>query len=492
MQKQEREMKKYFMLLLWICLSNNMNGQSNDTDRHEILLAEDKHLKISLIHAGSSDIGDPAWLQLKIVNNSKASINITDANYDLKRKIETHSGEKYISYGSLGSGNQFDLFHYYYDLDNPSNQRGVVINAGDSLMSWKYLTNYASVVLDGRIGNYKLCAIADISIVYELKDKKKEIKSNNTQFCFQWKDSGKLSTAKLADRLIQIILHPHYRWVDSYIVGHLMKMSEVASAISTADLIQGILLRKDVQYYSENCHFLEELSKRKAIPNEVLTQHYKEKLLIPLSGLDRELLYYWDNALLHDLLSSALSYRDVSNILEINADNWSDEVKNKRNVFAYLAQKLHYSDTFQISQDHFRQWREMIKTLSISRDKSFLSSLIPLLENETAYAVEDWSRYRYVGMLRKEDKPDTIRIRVCDVACVSLLRGLDQFKFKMYPGKSFHVLQHIKNEIIDQKTINIFTRPDIRAHTTLPHYEKVFVLKAEWKAALQKKVREMN
>src|SRR5688572_10855808 len=84
-------------------------------------------------------------------------------------------------------------------------------------------------------------------------------------------------------------------------------------------------------------------SKRNALPNQVLTKHYKEKLSSPVGGLDRELLYYWDNVLLHDVLASALSLNDVCNILEINADYWSCEVENKRSVFAYLAQKLRYS-----------------------------------------------------------------------------------------------------------------------------------------------------
>jgi hypothetical protein len=486
-------MKKYIILFLWIFSFGNMSGQANDTVSHEITLAEDKHLKIILIHVGSADLGDPAWLKLKIVNNSRDAIRITDANYAINREEETNSGEKYINHGSFGRGNQFELFHYYYDLDNPSDHRsGVQINAGDSLISWTYLTNYASVLLDGHYGNSIVCAIAEIAIVYDLNGKEREIKSNETEFCFFWTDSENVPVEKLVARITQIIFHPHYAWVDSYVVDHLMKMSIVAGAIPTDDLIQGILLRKDVQYYSESCHFLEELSKRNALPNQVLTKHYKEKLSNQVRGLDRELLYYWDNALLQDVLASALSYRDVCSMLEVNAEYWSTDVENKRSVYIYLAQKLHFSDTFQISQDHFKEWAEMIKTLTISRDKSFLSSLIPLLENETAYAVEDWSRFRYAGMLRKEDKPDIIQVRVCDVAFVALLRGLDQFEFKMIPGVSFYVSQHIKTEILDQETINNFTRADIHAHNTLHHYEKVFILTPEWKATLQRKVREMN
>src|SRR5690348_9424279 len=103
-------MKKYLMLLLWIFSIGDMDGQLNDTVSHEINLTEDKYLKISLIHAGSADLGDPEWLKLKIVNKSMEPIRITNANYAINKKEETNSGEKYIDHGNFGSGNQFELF----------------------------------------------------------------------------------------------------------------------------------------------------------------------------------------------------------------------------------------------------------------------------------------------------------------------------------------------------------------------------------------------
>lgn len=143
-------MKKQIVLLKLIFSFLILNGQSNDRTKKELVLQEDNNVKITLHYFSKADIGDADWLKIEIKNKTGSEIQIGQTNYSVNKEEQLENGKKYIDFGEFGQGNKFDLIHYFIDLPNGSDySNGAIVNPRSSIFAWKYLTNYASVLIDG-------------------------------------------------------------------------------------------------------------------------------------------------------------------------------------------------------------------------------------------------------------------------------------------------------------------------------------------------------
>lgn len=420
-------MKQYLLVLAFQFFIQLLNAQKYN----ETVVFSNEDIKIELLCRDTASTDQSDWIKLKIKNKTNDKIFITDAEYAINEEITAANGEKYLDYGKYGQANKYDLFHYYYDLQNPSDDRnGMELSPHSELTSWKDLTNYASVLIEPRNKVGEICPIFQLKLTYIINDKSKILESKDSKFCFDWMPDSQISQVKLVQRLRNTLTDVHFRWVNTYIISHLMGKPDIVSQISSDDFVNAVILRKHGMTDDENILFLNELRVRKAIPDNRLTERYRKDLKNPISYFSDELIYYWDNDLLDDLLKSQVDMFRVCRILEANSNFWSLIPENRTKVYNYLSNKIPFNKESP-TNENFTNWSNGIKLISISRDKRVIDYLVSLLENESEFSIEDWSKYRHSGIMPRNAKPDTLKIRVCDVAFVSLLRAIGQTDYKI-------------------------------------------------------------
>ncbi len=253
-------MKKISLLFKLVLLCLTVNGQPEAKTVKKILLQEDDKVKITLFCFSKADIGDADWLKIEIVNKTDHEIVIDGANYYLNREKVLENGEVYIDIGTFGRGTKYDLIHYFFDLPNLSDFRdSAIIKPHDSIFAWTFLTNYAGVLLDGRkITGEEICALFYLDFQYKIKQEAFQLVVDNIPFCFDWEQSDLVAAEKLESRLRGVILNPHYRWVNSYMVTKLMAKENIVRRIPTEVLIEGVVLREKTMVADENILLLKE------------------------------------------------------------------------------------------------------------------------------------------------------------------------------------------------------------------------------------------
>lgn len=479
------------MLLRLIFSFLILNGQSNEKTVNELILQEDENVRITLLYFSNADIGDSDWLKMEIENKTDSEIQIVETNYYVNQEEQLQNGEKYVDIGGFGRGNKYDLIHYFFDLPNSSHYKnGAFVNPNSSIFAWKYLTNYASVLIDGRnIQESKICALFQLDFQYKIKGEEIKLVCENKPFCFEWVRSDSVEEKKLEARLREIILNPHYRWVNTYVTSKLMGKQNIVKRISTEELIQGVLLREDVMDADENILFLTEIKRREVSSNEKLVNSFKERISKKDGHILDELPYFWDNALLDDLINSGLPWYPVYRILEVNANSWSSNPDNTKKVYEYLTASLNFEKTENLQQEKFNEWASKVKVISTSRNINFIKYLKKYLDDETEFMVEDWSKYRYSGIFPRDAKPDTFKSRVCDVAFVALLRALNQFKFELSSvmGTKYYSM-NLNEEILPIEIINTLRRNSISNDIDLDLFEKEIKLTPKLKKKIKEKI----
>lgn len=480
------------MLLKLIFSFLVLNGISNDITVNKLILQEDENLRITLNYFSKADIGDSDWLKMEIENKSDFEIQIVDINYYVNKEKELKNGEKYISIGAFGSGNKYDLLHCFFDLPNPSVYReGAIINPKSRIFAWKYLTNYASVLIDGiNIEETNICGLFQLDFRYKIREEEYKLVCDNKSFCFDWVKSETVEESKLQTRLREIILHPHYRCVNTFVTSDLMARQNIVKAITSEELINGVLLRDGVMNADENILFLTELKKRSVSSNEILTSSFRKRIVNRDGNVSSELQYYWDNTLLNDLINSDLSYHDVQIILELNSNSWSSDSVSTKKVYEYLSTALNFEKTETLKQDKINHWASSVKLIATSRHIDFTKYLERYLDNETEFNVEDWSRYSHFSMLPKGAKPDTITLRICDVAFVALLRAMNQFKFELSSkiGTKYDSIV-LNDEVLTKEMIIALRKKSLVNDIKLGLFEKEIKLTPELKMKIKEKLK---
>lgn len=479
-------MKNEIMLINLLFPIFILSVNPNKETINELILQEDENVKITLLYFSNADIGDSDWLKIQIENKTELELEIAKASYSLDRKNKLKSGEK-IEIGKFGQGNKYDLI----TLSDYRNFRSK-IKPKSSIFGWKNLTNCASRSIDGQKNKEnKICVLFKLDFRYKLKQEEFNLLCDNKEFCFEWTNSEFVSEGKLENRLKEIILNPHHRSVNTYVLKDLMTKENIVSKISTEDLIQGVLLREKMINVDENILFLIELSKRNVISNTKIINSFRRRLKRlnkTYGAVSLELQYYWDNSLLGDVLNSKLDWFRVHKILEVNAEYWSVNIRNTKKVYKYLAKSLNFEKIDYLHVDNIRKWSNNVKIISTSRNPDFLNYLSFFLDDETEFILEDWSKYPDTGITISTFKPDLITMRVCDVAFVSILRALNQFEFNLISevGIKYHSVK-IVGDILPKDTINKIERlPSKDKDISLTLFDSYIKLTPELKKKVKK------
>lgn len=463
-------MKKILFYIL-IILSTNCN--CSPSIRESIVLSEDENIQITLSYLRKANLGESSWMKLIFLNKTEKNIIIKSASYSINKEKENKNGGTFIDIGEFGQSNKYDLIHEFYDLKNNSLRDTVKIKPKSSIEAWKYLTNYASVLIEDRkLEAMEILALFELEFEYAIQENSFNLHADNIPFSFSWMSSEQISNSILTQRLVNIIHNPHHRWVNTYVTNKLMQIEDVKNSVSTEDLIQGIILRDNVMNADENILFITELKSRNKLPNKKITENFKKRFQEKMSNVDTELQYYWDDELLNDVLKNSNSYKLYS-ILELNANEWSRNRNNCDKIYNHFIKNTNFTFPNIIGQNNIDQWSKDIKMISIARNPKFSEYLIELLDNPSEYNIDDWTKYRHHGMLPKGAKPDVIKVRVCDVALVALLRNMNQISFSLNSrigSKSYSM--KIDDEILDPETINRFNQFNSPKDIRLSLYEK--------------------
>ncbi len=452
------------------------------------ILYSNKNLQLFILCRDTASFDQTDWLQIGIRNLKGQAIFIQNLNYALNNPRVNPKGDIIPNFGAYGEGNKFDIFQCYHELINPSDhfRNGIVIDAYATVMSWKHISDYAAVSLEpfaNRTGpSHQVCPKVELSISYRTAKKVKEIKITEGQFCFYWNMLTTISDTILLQRFRDAINSPN-RTTNLYVISRLMKEKSLVQLISTPEFIEAICRDTIGRGEFVNVKYLDELAKRNALPDSQLTIHYSKQLTNNYFP-DGELIQYWDDRLFDDILQSNTYYLKVANLLERTVDHWKNDPIKRRIIYNFLQSKTKFDPTALPHQADFADWSKALKLMSISRDTLLISYLITLLNNEQAFDIADWSKYKNSGARGRYDKPDTISVRICDIAFICLLRVLDQ--------------TYLNNGVrINQQLIPLHERINIppfysNFNIGLSYTEKYFRLSPGIKKALLTHVNQME
>lgn len=466
-------------------------GQQTDKTINDLSLLEDENVKITLKYFSKADIGDDDWLKLEIENKTSFKVQIVELNFNINQEKQLENGNKYSEVGAFGRGSMYDLIHYFLELPNPSaNRNDAYIDSKSSILAWKYLTNNTSILIDGRnfIEN-KVSATFQLDFQYELNEKKIKISCENKPFSFEWTNSKYVDVKKLENRLRESILDSQYKNANTNVLLNLSSKLNILNRITTEELIQGVLLRENVTNSDPNSFLLSELKNRNAVPDERVTNSFRKRIVNNDSHVADELHYYWDNKLIDDLVKSKLEWSLVHRIFEINSNSWSTNSKYNKKIFGYLSSSLMFEKSDYLQPNKINEWSKNVKIIATSRDVEIIEYLKKFLDNESQFKVEDWSKYRSMSALPKEAKPDTITLKVCDVAFVALLRALNQLNF--LPSNKIGTKQYIIS--INQEFLDPVSKNTMRGNINpndlnLSLFEKIIKLTPDLKNKIEAKI----
>lgn len=445
---------------LWV-----LQVSSQTASNYEYLnIHENADLKIVLKYAKEADISQPDWLQLLFWNKTAEPLMIEDFDYSIHSHEQQPNGEVFINHSGLGRGNKYEVFDKYHHPSNPSNIRvGVEIASQDTLSLWRSMTNKASVLLnDHRSTNQmrEVCGAIICQFSYRSSNGSKEIETTEKSFCFHWLHSSQLPIGDLTERLRNAMATiSNDLSGNAQIIRELMQIVSVASNVSNIELIEAILLRESINYEAECMIFLAELEERNTLPNEKLTYAFLSALKTKPSGRYEWLYVYWDNSFLEPLYRNNNHENYIAIVLDAQSRHWATHEKHRKDVFKHLSDKLNFNINASLDTLNLSKWSEQIKLLAVSRDLDLIKYLQALLYDTRQFQIEDWTRYKYYGMLPQDAKPDIVSVRICDAAFVALLRALDQIQVKFHYN-NLNQETNFRNEILDSESTNAIMMSD--------------------------------
>jgi hypothetical protein len=386
------------------------------------ILLQNKEITAILEYQDLASIDKLDWIRIIIQNNTAFNMKIGSASY----AISGYNADKSVHYGLYGIHNEHNLIHFYNDLDN-SNQ-SLVIPPHQADTAWRFL-NSSIFISEQSVPKRDNKLLIDFKVDYWIGEKRTEIDGKMIPFSFAWQAPNTISTDKLVGKLRFLLNDVHKRPIHSNLIHYLLKQDAVKQTITNDELVEAIL-KRDRNSVGETVLFLKILEERKAFPNAKLSERYKQGFRDAVYCRNvSELLYYWENDFLDDLLQCPYAGSMIE-VLEKNALAWSIKTENKAKVYTYLKKIYQFDTHLQPSQEAFNEWSYKVKGVAISRDTTFIRYLISFLNNETEYSVVDRSMEGAYGLPPKPPKNPRpipiVKIRVCDVAFVSLLRAIGQ------------------------------------------------------------------
>ncbi|MBT8232320.1 MAG: hypothetical protein KJN84_06820, partial [Bacteroidia bacterium] len=438
-------MKKTIFLIYFLCFVIT----SNQAQTEIIPIIESNLVSVTFEFDPSPNLSIKDWLSLTLKNESDKKLTIKTFNYSINTFDESSPNEEItIREGALGRSKKLNLLSQFHNVTQPKEiHKTFSLNPGESIRSWKYISNTASATLEQLISDKKEeCALMQVKIEMSDDGKFFEEYEGEEVFCFEWSNSKNVKTKLLKSHLEEKILDITQRRINSAIINTLSLNEDVAKKIDSDLIIKGIINRAYTENHAERLALLKILNTRKEQSASLLIDHYKACMYDPKCNWERDLEYYWNNELFDTLVANKLFINKKLKILELHAPAW-ETIETKEKLLTLILNHTQFDFNQESNQDNFLKWYKDVKLLSSSRHPSVIDYLIKLLDNETYLKIEDWSGQRNKKITTKKDLIKKINIRVCDVAFVGLLRAFNQVKVE----KEFNGFKLSQKLFIDNK-----------------------------------------
>jgi|GEM_PF-763457 len=420
----------------------------NSQKIESISLLDNDEIKLSFLYHEEANISKKDWLKFKLRNKTGKNLYFKSINYSINTFEINSANERILKEGALGRSKMYNLLPYYHNLKkiNPED-KFFILPAKKEIEFWKYASNTAGAIIENSISkDQEICGLIEFELEYGLH---KDILDNYLSedvFCINWKTQSSLNPHLIAQHLEEKISDVTERKINSAIINTLSLNEKAVDLLTVDTFASGIVQRAYSKNTSERLALLKSLNKLDGFENDKIVSHYKNCMYDKKCECRDDLKFYWSNKLLDTLLSSPLFINEKIKILEIHSTYWH---KNKNFIDRYFQTVLSTMDfdfEYVPNQDGFKKWYYKIKSLASTRHPKVINYLADLLDDETYLKIEDWSNKKN-KLVSKKDKPKIIKLRICDVAYVGLLRALN----KVDVVKNFEGFKYSQNVYIEKK-----------------------------------------
>lgn len=481
---------KYLLLLAII-----MIAQSGSSQLTEQTVIEDNNIHLSLEVRDTASLADTCWIKIRLTNKSGLPMYIESLDYKINVFEALADGSSKLLEGHLGSGNKYNLIHWFHDQKNLLQaEKRFKIEPGQTISCWKHTSNKAAIRTEEETRvSEEICALLQLNIKYELKGIPEVILENEVPFCTYWIKLAETDKDKLAERMLFSIRDVHMQKLHTSVLALLMELKALRQMIDSNHIAQGIIDRSWDKHNSERMILIRILQQKNELAHPLLFEHYKQCIGDDACQWKADFELYWDNRLIPELMASKMYINKKASLLEVHSSKWANSDSIKDQVFNILQDEYKINFDTPVNADNFEEWYKKIKHLCTSRHPSLIDYLKALLENENFYTVTDRS-----GVDPRNPKESQIKIRyfrVCDVAYVCLLRIFDEItvrntffenrlKSEVYIDKRWEGRNDANQGGI--KLINPYT-------TLLPNLrmaEKYYYLDSDNKVLLKEKIEQ--
>lgn len=431
--------------LTFFLLSSILSGQKIEN----VTLITNDEIKLSLEHHTNADISKKDWLKFKLRNKTNKNLFFKNINYSINTFEVNLNNERELKQGALGRSKMYNLIPDFHNSKKiEKKDRIYILPARKEITFWKYASNTASAILENsNLSNQEICGLMEFLVEYGVHEDILDSYSGEEAFCFNWMNSSSIKPQKIANHLEHKISDVTQRKINSAIINTMALNDKVTKKISIDTIIYGIENRAYTQNKSERIALLKILKSKNAFDNARLINHYKSCMYDNNCEWENDLKYYWNNKLLDTLISSPLFINEKIKILEIQSEHWKNNKEFIDKYFKEVNTTMDFDFNYVPDQDGFFKWYNKIKSLASTRHPKVIKYLAELLDNETFLKIEDWSGQKNKRIITNRDKPKIIKIRICDVAYIGILRALN----KVEVHKNFEGFKFSQNVFIDEK-----------------------------------------
>jgi len=396
-------------------------------------ILEDDFIRLELQVRDTASLADDQWLQFTLVNKSNYNIRLDRLDYRLDGFEELEDGTTTVVPAAYAKGNKQDLLHRFHLLSERSiAAKNFSLQPHEHIDFWKHPSTTGSVAIEAQQKQSgELCALVYVELEYSFKSNNGNKLQSENIICTHWVKMSETDITRLVERFERAVVDVQFIPQQIPVLSLLTDLTPVLDRIDPDILVQGVISRSTATDERERLLLLRCLDVIGQLNHTELKDHYLSCMKSDNCQWQNDLQIYWNNALIDPLLRSRMYVNQVALLLELHAHQWKVDKTIRQQIFDYLQKQYRLGLDAPIDANSFEDWYNTIKYLVISRHRDLLDYLKPLLDNKETYTVKDWSMVGSNKVISKRDvsKARTVRIRICDVAYVALLRFLDQIVY---------------------------------------------------------------
>ncbi|MEZ4982944.1 MAG: hypothetical protein R2769_15445 [Saprospiraceae bacterium] len=369
------------------------------------VLLEEPPLYLSVYHKEEANLTDSAWMGLIFKNISEDSLEITDFMYMLNGVKKVPNTDDPGRRMTIGQGNKYTTFPRF-DFETDPNNNKVILAPGDSIFSWRNMSNFAAVLLGKKdVEPVQIDATMRLRIAW--KDTAETKYRNDTiRFSIMWNQMKENGDSLVAMRVQNALLNDVPKGENWYVQGFL-KDTSINKYMSTEALQDFILHGRD-EMSNQRLPVLTILNDRKTKAT-FLNDYFRKELEAGSESILYELNFYWDDSFLpllkNNFLKSKTSTNEYMTVFDRHYETWqkrdglADTLADR--VFEIAEQVLVSKRDLKYQQ--IEAWKIWTEVLAKSHSKKALEYLDGFLNDNRSLGMEHrkkfW-KYRLIDFVR--------------------------------------------------------------------------------------------